>query len=157
MADVSNQFKNIIKQIDDKFPNLEERMFVKEKLTDITIMYLDIIDRLSNIAEMRLNEIEKKQKEIESKMSNMHDTVEEMEHDIYSDNAFDFEIVCPYCNHEFIADIDVEEKTEIECPECQNIIELDWGTDEEEAEKGSKPEKNAQPNNIEEPKDDDDM
>ncbi len=157
MADVSNQFKKIMKQIDERFPNLEERLFVKEKLTDITIMYLDIIDRLSNIAEMRLNEIEKKQQEIENKMSHMHDTVEEMENDIYSEDAFDFEIVCPYCNHEFIADIDVEEKAEMECPECHNIIELDWGTDEQQADEDSKQEKSKQPKDVEEPQDDEDM
>ena len=41
---------------------------------------------------------------------------------------FDFEIVCPYCNYEFVIDVD-ENKTEIECPECNNLIELDWSGD----------------------------
>ena len=45
--------------------------------------------------------------------------------------GFDFEIVCPYCNYEFFIDID-ENKTEITCPECQNVIELDWTGDTEE-------------------------
>ena len=33
-----------------------------------------------------------------------------------------------YCNYEFFIDID-ENKTEIECPECKNSIELDWGAE----------------------------
>ena len=41
---------------------------------------------------------------------------------------FEFEIVCPYCNYEFIADID-EHEDEILCPECNNPIELDWSED----------------------------
>ena len=36
-----------------------------------------------------------------------------------------------YCNYEFIADVD-ENKTEIECPECKNMIELDWSGDTED-------------------------
>ena len=47
---------------------------------------------------------------------------------------YDFEIVCPYCNNEFVTDLKLmnEEKTEIRCPECNNIIELDWNDDEDE-------------------------
>jgi len=36
-----------------------------------------------------------------------------------------FEIVCPYCEYEFVIDAN-EDKKEVECPECKNIIELDW-------------------------------
>lgn len=131
-----------MKQIDEKFSNEEERIFIKEKFSDITMMYLDIIDKLTTIAEMRLNELEKKQQEIEHKMSNVTDTVEEIENDIYDEGAFDFEIVCPYCNHEFVTDIDLEDKTEIECSECHNIIELDWGSEEEET---TKPKEKTEP------------
>ena len=130
MADLSKEYKKIMKQIDERFEEKEDRMFIKEKLADITMLYLDIVDRLTTIAEMRLGELEKKQLEIENKMSSVSDTVEEIENDIYDEGAFDFEIVCPYCNHEFVADIDLEEKAEIECPECHNLIELDWGIED---------------------------
>ena len=36
---------------------------------------------------------------------------------------------CPYCNNEFIAEING--KDEIKCPECNNMIELDWDDEEE--------------------------
>lgn len=52
--------------------------------------------------------------------------------DIYEDEDYDFEIVCPYCNHEFVADIEDELKEEIECPECHNKIELDWDGEDDD-------------------------
>ncbi len=61
----------------------------------------------------------------------MQQVIDNIEKDIYSEDGFDFEIVCPYCDYEFIIDLD-ENKTEIECPECQNIIELDWTGDIDE-------------------------
>ena len=48
--------------------------------------------------------------------------------DVVLEEVDDFEIVCPYCNYEFVIDVD-ENKTEVECPECQNVIELDWTGD----------------------------
>ena len=61
------------------------------------------------------------------------EVLDNIEKDIYADGEFDFEIVCPYCDYEFFIDVD-ENRTEVTCPECQNVIELDWSgdTDEEE-------------------------
>lgn len=78
--------------------------------------------------EKRIEKLEKTQKELDEKMEKMQQVINNIEKDIYSEEGFDFEIVCPYCNYEFIIDMD-ENKSEIECPECQNIIELDWSGD----------------------------
>ena len=67
----------------------------------------------------------------------MQQVIDNIEKDIYSEDGFDFEIVCPYCENEFIIDVD-ENKTEVKCPECQNIIELDWSGDvEDDGEQGT--------------------
>ena len=55
--------------------------------------------------------------------------------DIY-DEYEDFEIICPYCNYEFDSDVD-ETVSEVICPECENVIELDWGNEEESSCGGS--------------------
>ena len=34
-------------------------------------------------------------------------------------------INCPYCNSRFLIEYDNTQK-EIKCPDCKNIIELDW-------------------------------
>lgn len=78
-----------------------------------------------------VKEIKQNQQEINEKVSKMQQVVDHIESDIYSDEGFDFEIVCPYCEYEFIIDAD-EQKTEVECPECKNTIELDWSGDLEE-------------------------
>lgn len=84
---------------------------------------------LNNI-EKKLDLILQKQQELENKMNKMENIINKIESDIYLDEGFDFEIVCPYCNNEFITDID-ENKTEVTCPECENIIELDWTGDKD--------------------------
>lgn len=66
---------------------------------------------------------------LENTIEELKDNVETIKQDIYDDDSYDFEIVCPYCNHEFIADVSSELKDEIECPECHKTIELDWGDD----------------------------
>ena len=75
-------------------------------------------------------EMEKAQSAIEHKISNIETIVDNIEGDIYEDDEqdedYEFEVVCPYCNYEFSVDMDNIEKDEIECPECHNVIELDW-------------------------------
>ena len=63
-----------------------------------------------------------------NEMKKMQQVIDHIENDIYSDEGFDFEIVCPYCEYEFVIDAN-EENQEIECPECKNLIELDWSGD----------------------------
>lgn len=75
-----------------------------------------------------MEEIKENQKAMTEKMEKMQQVIDHIESDIYSDEGFDFEIVCPYCEHEFIIDANTD-KTEIECPECKNTIELDWSGD----------------------------
>ena len=82
-----------------------------------------------------LNDIEKKldlilqnQKDLEGKISKIQNIINKIESDIYLDEGYDFEIVCPYCNNEFIIDMD-EDRKEVTCPECENVIELDWTGD----------------------------
>ena len=43
-----------------------------------------------------------------------------------NDVDYEFEIVCPYCNYEFVTGKETNLKDELECPKCHNIIELDW-------------------------------
>ena len=78
-----------------------------------------------------MKEIKENQKEMSEKVSKMQQIIDHIENDIYSDEGFDFEIVCPYCEYEFVIDADVDKK-EIECPECKNMIELDWSGDLDE-------------------------
>ena len=42
-----------------------------------------------------------------------------------------FSVNCPYCNANIMVS-SFEHDSEIECPECKNMIELDWEFDEDD-------------------------
>ena len=130
MAEFSEKYSKIIKDIEKSISDEKEREIVLKKVSELSFMYMDVIDRISNVNSERMDDIEKHQDKLDEKIGKVKDTVDLIKKDIYEDEDYDFEIVCPYCNHEFVADVEDELKEEIECPECHNIIELDW--DEEE-------------------------
>lgn len=107
------------------------------------------IKMLSDI-DKHILELEEKQEKLTNAVLKMRETLNLIKSDIYEDDDgnYDFEIVCPYCNHEFLADIDDDLNDEIECPECHNIIELDWN-DEENCEECHKEGCSSQCANIE--------
>lgn len=132
MSVLSDNYKRIVSELENKISNPEELEFVKEKISELSMLFMDMIDSFAEKADEKIKLIEEKQKQIEAKMDEVETAVNEIESDIYTDEegSFDFEIVCPYCNHEFVAEING--KNEIACPECSNIIELDWNDEEEE-------------------------
>ena len=131
MSVLNDNYKRIISEIEGKISNPEELEFVKEKVSELSMVFMEVIDNLTNITDEKIKQIEQKQKEIENKITKVESTVNNIESDIYTEeDNFDFEIVCPYCNYEFVAQIDG--KNEISCPECNNIIELDWNDEEDD-------------------------
>jgi DNA repair exonuclease SbcCD ATPase subunit len=132
MSKLSDEYLKILEDIEKNISNEEERKYVSKKISELSSIYLDIIERISEVSMQRIDEIDQNQEKIEEKVSKIKETVDLIKSDIYEDDGYDFEIVCPYCNHEFVADVEAELKEEIECPECHNIIELDWDGDDEE-------------------------
>lgn len=131
MSDLKNHYQSILTELDNHFQDKEEKAFVLNKFQELSMMFMDVIDRLTYLTDMRVKEVEEKQKIIEDRIEIVKKAVDGIENDIYEDDEpYEFEISCPYCNNEFVADINSEENTEIECPECHNIIELDWNEEE---------------------------
>ena len=129
MSELSDKYRQIMDEIDAKITDEKELEFVKSKLSEVSIIFIDIIDRLSEVINERVTDIEKGQKNIENKLAKVQNVIDVIEKDIYDDDL-EIEIVCPYCNNEFMAEINENEDNEIECPECHNIIELDWNLDD---------------------------
>lgn len=134
MSALSDNYKKIISELENKLTNKEDLEFVKEKMSELSIIFINAIDNIAEKADKKIKKIEQKQKLIESKMEEVEKSVNEIESDIYIENEdeeeYDFEIVCPYCNNEFTEEINGKE--EIICPECKNTIELDWNANENE-------------------------
>ncbi len=125
MPDLKKAYNEFIEDIEKNIKNSEDKEYIKSRVIDLLNICVDKIEELVNYKEEKFNSMLRKQNELEEKMEKMKNVLDNIEKDIYSDDGFDFEIVCPYCNYEFIVDYD-DNKSEIECPECKNIIELDW-------------------------------
>ena len=131
MAKLREEYNNFLEDIEKNLKNKEDLEYVRVRFSMFVDKVIDEIDMLIDYKTQKMNELEQKQKEIDDKMNKMQQIVDNIEKDIYSDEGFDFEIICPYCDNQFVIDVD-EDKTEVECPVCNNIIELDWSGELEE-------------------------
>lgn len=129
IKDLKNEMNSFMQDIEAKITNQEERDFILDRTAQL---FNVIVNEIENVLDYKTSEIEaleNKQKEIDGKMDDMEAVLKNITRDIYEDEE-DFEIICPYCNNEFDADVD-ENVTEVICPECENTIELDWGIEED--------------------------
>lgn len=133
MSELSNRYQQIMKDLQANIKDEKDKEFVISKFQELSMMFMDVIDRLTYLTDLRIKEVEEQQKEIDDRMTKIQKAVDGIESDIYEDEeSYEFEIVCPYCNNEFTTNISSEVNTEVECPECHNMIELDWNGDEDE-------------------------
>ena len=127
MGIIKTEYKSFLDDIEKNIKNKEDLEYIKKRFASFLDVMLDQIDNIMDYKKEEIDRLEKTQKQIEEKMSKMQQVIDNIEKDIY-DEGFDFEITCPYCNYEFFIDVD-ENRTEVECPECKNMIELDWSGD----------------------------
>lgn len=125
MSDIKKEYKKIIKELEDNIQDKKQFEYVKSQVDKITNLFIEEMDSLQNTTEDKIEKIMNKMVALEDKLSNVEKGLNNIEKDIYMEDDCDFQIVCPYCNYEFIIDCD-NIKDEVQCPECNNTIELDW-------------------------------
>ena len=131
MTDLKKRFNNILQDIEKNVTNKQDLDYIKTQVYNISLLFLDELDKLAEINLNRLNTMVDREKELEAKIESMEKIIDKLEKEVYSsDEDSDFEIVCPYCNSEFIEDFSNGIKYEVRCPECDNLIELDWNEEE---------------------------
>lgn len=125
MSGIKDDYNRMMSEIEQKITDPEQLEFIQKKVAELSSIFMETVDSLSKSTDERI-------KSIEEKIGKVEKAVNEIEADIYEDEEenFDFEIVCPYCDYEFVSSI--EGKDEITCPNCNNVIELDWNEDEED-------------------------
>ena len=128
MSNLNVKFKKILNDIEENIKNKEDLEYIKVQIFNIYNLFFDEINEIEQKTTDRMAVIAKTQAELEEKVQTLENKLSGMEKELYLDEESDFSITCPYCNNEFIVDSD-ELKDEIECPECSNIIELEWGDD----------------------------
>lgn len=127
MADFNENYKRIVSELTSKMENEQDKKLVEEKMSELSLLFLDVISSMTDHTQNKIKQLEETQRELGHKVELMEQNFEELLGNIYEEEDFDFEIVCPYCNHQFVIDMEQEDLTkEIRCPECQNMIELDW-------------------------------
>ena len=125
---LKEEYKKFLDDIESNIKDKEDLEYIKKRFSTFLDKVLNHIDYIVGFKKQEIEDLEDTQNKIIERIDKMQNVLDNIEKDIYSDEGFDFEVICPYCNYEFIIDMD-EEKTEIECPECKNIIELDWSGD----------------------------
>ena len=126
MSKLQEDFNAIIAKIEERITNEEELNFIKQQIADISMLYINELNKVIDISERRVNQVVENQRVLEKKQLELETALTNMEKELYiNEEDYDFEIICPYCNHEFVSDIGSDIR-EVECPECHNTIELDW-------------------------------
>ena len=133
MGDLQKKFKKIMEDIENNIENKNDLEYIKTQVYNISLLFLDELDKLADLNMNKINALIERHKNMSDKIQKLEDSMNKIEEELFiEEEPYEFEIVCPYCNHEFFADFTSELESEVRCPECQNIIELDWNEEEHE-------------------------
>ena len=130
MAELQNRFKKIMQDIEEHIQDKEELEYIKTQIYNISTLFLDELDKLADLNMDKMNALIERHVELNERISKVEGTISNIEKELFVEDWSYFEIVCPYCNNEFVVDLNSEKKDEVICPECKNIIELDWNEEE---------------------------
>ena len=135
-SNINDEYRKMLKEMDENMSNPEDIAYAKNKMYELSMLFIDEIQTVSDKYEDRINAIAIKQKNMDDKMKKIEDNLSKMQKEFYDEEineneVFEFEIACPYCNNDFTVEVD-DEKKEVQCPECGNLIELDWDGLEED-------------------------
>ena len=132
---LSDEMKNYLKDMEEIVSSEEELKKVKKRTSEFFDVIIDNLEEVLTIKLEEIRKIEQIQRKTIERTEELEQKVDNIYEDIYGEFE-DFDIVCPYCNYEFNADID-ESNDDIVCPECHNIIELDWNGDSDDSDDGN--------------------
>ena len=126
---IIKKYNEILRNLESHIFNKKDLDYIKKQITELTIVYINEIDKNNNKTNKKFSNIEKRLLEIENKI----DLLEDMDDDVEEPNNFNNgeNINCPYCNYNFFVEYDISNK-EINCPNCDNLIVLDWGDFEDD-------------------------
>lgn len=130
ISDLRKKLEEYVNYIDQNIADEIQKAALKQRTADLFLEISDVVQNILDYNEIKLLRMTKAQENIDKKMGKIEAMFQNIQNDIYGEEECEFDIVCPYCNKEFTVDGN-EENTEIQCPECKNMIELDWNLDDE--------------------------
>ena len=130
MANLKKKLNEIIEDLEKNIKNKEDLEYIKSQIYNISLLFLDEIDKIAELNLGRLNVMISREKELSKRIVAMEKALDNIQKEMYISPECDFEIICPYCGTEFVEDFSDGMKKEVKCPECENVIELDWNDEE---------------------------
>lgn len=122
---LNKNYDDIIKNLEKQFKTKNDTDFVKEQVMSLAMFMLGELEKQKQESEAREKNLEKRILTLEKKL-------ESLEKELYEEEQEEYEnINCPYCNFNFYIETEGA-PSEIKCPECDNIIELDWEDNNED-------------------------
>lgn len=126
---LNKKFKEVIKNLEGNMQNQKDLNYAKSQVTELTMEYLNELEKLESVYRQKIALFENRLDGLEMEMQRLdheifQETIEEEDTDLEP-------IKCPYCNINFFIEFDNTRK-EMKCPDCKNIIELDWGNFEDD-------------------------
>ena len=128
MSESNKEYKEIIIELEKRIKKLEEKeRFLNDRLNALQHVVSDIEEDIYE------NDYDNND-DCDCGCDDDCDCGCASEEDCDCNDDFEFEIVCPYCDAEFAIKFESinEDFNQIKCPECNNIIELDWTEEDEE-------------------------
>ncbi len=125
---LNKKFKEVIKNLEGNLESKKDLIYAKSQITELTMEYLNELEKLESVYKQKIAIFE-------NRLDGLEIAMQKIDNEIFQDSdeeETDLEpIKCPYCNTHFFIEFD-NTKKEIKCPDCKNIIELDWGNFEDD-------------------------
>jgi predicted Zn-ribbon and HTH transcriptional regulator len=118
---ISKKYNEILKNLKEKIKDKRDFNLAKLAIADLAVCYSDELTKISDGANSKILEFETRLKVLEEKIKAQE----------INEACLTEKITCPYCGFEFLVEYD-ETSHEVICPECKNLIELDWGEFEDD-------------------------
>lgn len=133
MEELQKKIRTVLNEIEQQLKSQEDVEFAKTKVLELYEMFADELEKIQESCSNKIDIIAAKYSLLETKMEEVENAIDRIKEDIYIEDKeeYDLDIVCPYCDAEFTIDTSDKLKNIVECPECKNVIELDWNDDED--------------------------
>jgi len=129
---LNNKFKEVIRNLEENIDNEKDLIYAKSQVTELTMGYLEELEKIENLYKQKVAMCEHRLDGLEVQVQRLDNEIfQEVETNELTEDADLEPIKCPYCNTNFFIEFD-HTKKEIKCPDCKNVIELDWGNFEDD-------------------------
>lgn len=126
---LNKKFKEVIRNLEGNIDSKKDLDYAKLQVTELTMEYISELEKMESLYKQKISKFEDRLDDLELEMQRLDNEIFQAAEEL---DDTDLEpIKCPYCNSNFFIEFDSSKK-EMKCPDCQNVIELDWGNFEDD-------------------------